>query len=175
MQLVDEVTWPSQVTWSPERVQRYNFVIGVQGLPNQVTWPADGYIVCMIECKSLTCRLGSAYTALSEQFHEIWIRKSKFWKLFFVIFLQNNHVNLCFRGRWTRWAQLFWPDCKAWGQKFDFRLRYQISIALDSHLKVSSLFFIALLLLYSLQFFSLELLDALHISTRTHLSSSGSS
>ena len=26
----------------------------------------------MIECKSLTCRLGSAYTALSEQFHETW-------------------------------------------------------------------------------------------------------
>ena len=46
----------------------------------------------MIECKSLTSRLGSAYTALSEQFHETWIRKSKFWKLFFVIFLQNNQV-----------------------------------------------------------------------------------
>ena len=46
---------------------------------------------------------------------------------------------------------------KLGGQKFDFRLRYQISIALDYHLKVSSLFFIAILSLYSLQFFSLEL------------------
>ena len=49
-------------------------------------------------------------------------------------------------------------------------LRYQISIALDSHLKISSLFFIAILLLYFFQFSSLELLNALHISTRTFLS-----
>ena len=58
------------------------------------------------------------------------------------------------------------------GAEFDFRLRFQISTALDSHLKVSSLFFIAILSLNSVQFLSLELLDALHISTRTHLSSS---
>ena len=49
----------SWVTWPPDWVQGYNFVIVVQGLPGRVTWPADGCVACIIECKSLTCRLGS--------------------------------------------------------------------------------------------------------------------
>ena len=77
-----------------------------------------------------------------------------------------------FSGTLNTMSAMILTKLQSWGQKFDFRLRYQISVALDSHLKVSSLFFIAILSLYSLHFFSFELLDALHISTRTHLSSS---
>ena len=75
-----------------------------------------------------------------------------------------------FSGTLNTMSAIILTKLQSWGQKFDFRFRYQISIAFDSHLKVSSLFFIAILSLYSVQFFSLELLDALHISTRTHLS-----
>ena len=77
-----------------------------------------------------------------------------------------------FSGTLNTMSAIILTRLQSLGQKFDFRLRYQISIAFDSHLKVSSLFFIAILSLYSPQFFSLELLDALHISTRSHLSSS---
>ena len=77
-----------------------------------------------------------------------------------------------FSGMLNTMSAIILTRLQSLGQKFDFRLRYQISIAFDSHLKVSSLFFIAILSLYSPQFFSLELLDALHISTRSHLSSS---
>ena len=42
----------------------------------------DGCIVCMIQCKRLTCRLESAYTALSQRFwyldYEIGI-----WEIYF--------------------------------------------------------------------------------------------
>ena len=75
-----------------------------------------------------------------------------------------------FSGTLNTMSAIILTKLQSWGQKFDFRFRYQISIAFDSHLKVSSLFFIAILSLYSVQFFSLELLNALHISTRTHLS-----
>ena len=55
-------------------------------------------------------------------------------------------------------------------QSFGAKILFSISIAPDTHLKISSLFFIAILLLYSVQFFSLEPFDALHISTRnSHL------
>ena len=77
-----------------------------------------------------------------------------------------------FSGTLNTMSAMILTKLQSWRQKFDFRLRYQISVALDSHLKVSSLFLIAILSLYSVQSFSLELLDALHISTRTHLSSS---
>ena len=56
-------------------------------------------------------------------------------------------------------------------QSFGAKIWFSISLALDTHLKISSLFFIAILLLYSVQFFSLELLNALHIFTKTFLSS----
>ena len=57
-------------------------------------------------------------------------------------------------------------------QSFGAKISFSISIAPDTHLRISSLFFIAILLLYSVQFFSFELLNAFHISTKTFLSSS---
>ena len=50
----------------------------------------DGFIVCMIQCKRLTSRLGSAYTALSQRCYGTWITKLEFGKFIFVIFLQNE-------------------------------------------------------------------------------------
>ena len=76
-----------------------------------------------------------------------------------------------FSGTLNTMSAIILTKLQSWGQKFDFRLRYQISIALDSHFKVSSLFFIAILSLYSVQFFSLELLDAPHISSLNQNSS----
>ena len=64
-----------------------------------------------------------------------------------------------FSGTLNTMSAIILPNFKALGQKFDFT----ISIALDTHLKISSLFFIAILLLYSVQFFSLDLLNALHV------------
>ena len=73
----------------------------------------------MIECKSLTCRLGSAYTALSGQFHETWVvdQKIEILEIIFCHILTKQPGKSMFSGALNTMSAIILAKLQSFGAK----------------------------------------------------------